>query len=267
MNLTPPLITVIIAVFNGAKTLQRCIDSICEQSYPYIELIIMDGGSTDGSGDILRLNNDKISYWESKSDKGIYHAWNKALDHAHGEWICFLGSDDYFWNTDVLEVIAPNLSATRTNNKVVYGKVAIVSKEDEIIRVLGKPWNISRREILKKMALPHQGVMHHRTLFEGSERFDESFRISGDYDLLLRELKTGSADFIGNVIVVGMQTGGLSNSFGNVRKTIKEGALAIKKNGLPSNHVYNTLRIIYAYFNIAMYFFNKKLDFLLKKYK
>src|SRR5206468_3726676 len=109
---------------------------------------------------------------------------------------------------------------------VVYGKVAIVSKENEIIKILGKPWNISRLEFLRKMSLPHQGVMHHRTLFELRGNFDESFKISGDYDLLLRELKTGNADFLSDVIVAGMQTGGLSSSFRNIRKTIKEAELA-----------------------------------------
>lgn len=214
----------------------------------------MDGGSTDGSKDILKTNNNKISYWESKPDKGIYHAWNKALDHSHGKWICFLGSDDYFWRPDVLEIMACNLTANRTNSKVVYGKVAIVSKKNEILEIVGKPWDISRRELVRKMCLPHQGVMHHCTLFEHRGRFDESFKISGDYDLLLRELKTGSADFVSDLIVAGMQTGGLSYSFGNVRRTIKEGELALKKNGLPSSYIYNQSRVLFVYFKMSMTF-------------
>lgn len=77
-----PLISVIVAVYNGEKTLQHCIDSVSNQAYPHKELIIIDGGSTDGTVDILRADNDKIAYWESEPDKGIYHAWNKALDHV-----------------------------------------------------------------------------------------------------------------------------------------------------------------------------------------
>ena len=91
-----PLISIIVAVYNGEKTLQRCIDSVFSQTYPHKELIIIDGGSTDGTVDILQTNNDKITYWKSEPDNGIYQAWNKALDHAKSDWICFLGSDDYF---------------------------------------------------------------------------------------------------------------------------------------------------------------------------
>ena len=86
-----PLLTIIVAVFNGAKTLERCIDSVVQQTWPYKELIIMDGGSTDGTVDLLKRYDSKIKYWESRPDRGIYHAWNKALDHAEGEWICFIG--------------------------------------------------------------------------------------------------------------------------------------------------------------------------------
>lgn len=86
-----PVTSVIVAVYNGAKTLQRCIDSVSNQTYPQKELIIIDGGSADGTVDILRVNNDKIAYWKFKPDRGIYHAWNKALDHVQGAWIYFWG--------------------------------------------------------------------------------------------------------------------------------------------------------------------------------
>jgi glycosyltransferase involved in cell wall biosynthesis len=82
-----PLISVIVAVYNGAKTLQRCIDSVSDQTYPNKELIIIDGGSTDGTIEIIRSNQDQITYWQSEPDNGIYHAWNKALDHASGDGI------------------------------------------------------------------------------------------------------------------------------------------------------------------------------------
>ena len=93
-----PVTSVIVAVYNGAKTLQRCIDSVSNQTYPHKELIIIDGGSADGTVDILRANNDKIAYWKFKPDRGIYHAWNKALEHVQGAWIYFLGSEIIFGN-------------------------------------------------------------------------------------------------------------------------------------------------------------------------
>src|SRR5665647_574950 len=104
-----PLITIIVAVYNGAKTLQRCVDSVSDQTYLNKELIIIDGGSKDGTIDILMANNDKITYWQSEPDSGIYNAWNKALGHANGDWIYFLGSDDYLWKSNVFEEIIPHM--------------------------------------------------------------------------------------------------------------------------------------------------------------
>ena len=96
-----PLFTIIIAVFNGAKTLQQCIDSVAQQSYPNKQLIIIDGGSTDGTVELLQANDQSISYWVSEPDAGIYNAWNKGLKQANGEWICFLGADDYFYQVSL----------------------------------------------------------------------------------------------------------------------------------------------------------------------
>ena len=90
-----PLISIVVSVFNGADTLQQCIDSVTDQTYPAVELIVIDGGSTDGTREILLRNASKLAYWVSEPDRGIYHAWNKALVHAQGDWISFLGADDY----------------------------------------------------------------------------------------------------------------------------------------------------------------------------
>jgi glycosyltransferase involved in cell wall biosynthesis len=226
-----PLISVIVAVFNGAQTLQRCIDSVAGQTYPHKELIIMDGGSTDGTVDILRANSDKITYWESEPDRGIYHAWNKALEHAKGDWICFLGADDYFWKPDVLERMRRYLvEATSAGVRVVYGQVAKVSETGEILLLVGEPWERAQRQFLQQMTVPHPGLMHHHSLFELHGKFDESFRFAGDYELLLRELKTGSAFFIDNLITVGMQRGGMTGVIANSLESFRETTLARRKN-------------------------------------
>jgi glycosyltransferase involved in cell wall biosynthesis len=226
-----PLISVIVAVFNGEKTLQRCIDSVADQTYPHKELVIVDGGSTDGTVDILRTNSDKIAYWESEPDRGIYHAWNKALKHVRGDWICFLGSDDYFWKPDVLEQIKGHLiEAASAAIRVVYGQVAVVTEQDEVLIVAGKPWGNVQRRFLQMMTVPHQGVMHHRSLFELHGKFDDSFQIVGDYEFLLRELKTNRAEFVSNVIVAGMRRGGVSANPTNYIQSLKEFARARRKN-------------------------------------
>lgn len=225
-------ITVIVAVFNGAKTLQRCIDSVAEQTYPHKELIVMDGGSTDGTVEILKANSDKITYWESERDRGISHAWNKALDRARGEWICFLGADDYFYEPDVLKLMSPYLARAYPPTRVVYGQVAVVTDKGNLLGMPAKPWQELRPHFFLGMNIPHQGVFQHRSLFEVHGYFDESFRIAGDYELLMRELVSAEALFVPGVVVTAMQYGGLSTIPSLARRALVEFRHAQVKNGL-----------------------------------
>jgi len=230
-----PLISVIVAVFNAAKTLQRCIDSVMGQTYQHKELIIIDGGSTDGTVEILKANSDKITYWESKPDRGIYHAWNKALGRAEGEWICFLGGDDYFWQRNVLECVVPHLrQAAAVQVGVVYGRLAIVNAKGEILEMEGQPWEDSERRFQQEMAIPHVGTMHHQSLFARHGLFDESFRIAADYDFLLRELKSHRATFVPGLIIAGMQLGGGSSIPSQQFLAIREVARARRNNEITS---------------------------------
>jgi glycosyltransferase involved in cell wall biosynthesis len=87
--------SVLIAVYNGAATLEKAIASFVEQTYANKELIIIDGGSTDGTQAILEKYSAEIAYWVSEKDRGIYHAWNKAVARATGEWIFFFVCYDY----------------------------------------------------------------------------------------------------------------------------------------------------------------------------
>lgn len=228
-----PLISVIVAVYNGAKTLQRCIDSVSGQTYLNKELIIIDGGSTDGTIEIIKSNQDQISYWKSEPDNGIYHAWNKALGHTTGDWICFLGSDDYLWRNSVFEEVMPHMIKAESKGiRMVYGQVARVTEDNEISCVDGYSWEYTCRGIIIDgiCSFAHQGMFHHRSLFEIYGKFDETFRIAGDYELLIRVFKDGGdAYFINGLIVSGMQTGGITS---NCIKLIKETARARKKNRL-----------------------------------
>lgn len=209
---SPPLITIIIAVFNGAKTLQQCIDSVAQQSYPNKELIIIDGGSKDVTVDLLKANSEKINYWVSEPDNGIYNAWNKGLAQANGDWICFLGADDFFWNIQVLEQMSEQLVKLTSDIRVAYGQIMLLNSEAKPLYLVGEPWVKVKGSFKHKMSIPHQGVMHRDSLFDLHGKFDESFSIVGDYELLLRELKAGNAAFIPNIIVTGMRQGGISSN-------------------------------------------------------
>jgi glycosyltransferase involved in cell wall biosynthesis len=217
-----PLISVIVAVYNGKETLQQCIDSVTQQTYPNKEMIIIDGGSKDGTVDLLEMNRNKFSYWISEPDSGIYNAWNKGLAQAQGDWICFLGADDYFWDITVLERMAAQLVTLPESIRVVYGQIMLISVDGQPPCPKGESWAVAKGLIMQLMSIPHVGTMHRRSLFEYHGKFDESFRIAGDYELLLRELKTGDAKFIPDIITAGQRIGGISTDNANYWRTMRE---------------------------------------------
>ncbi len=242
-----PVITIIIAVFNGSQTLQQCIDSVTKQSYPNKQLIIIDGGSTDGTVKLLQANNHGINYWLSESDKGIFNAWNKGLLKAEGEWICFLGADDYFLDDKVLEHMSKSLEKLPADIRVAYAQIMLISENGQELYLLGEAWQKVKQRFKQLMSIPHPGTMHRRDLFEQHGYFDESFRIVGDYELLLRELKTADAAYIPNMVSVGMLQGGISSNPQNALLQLYEVRRAQQKHGLkmPSTHWLMALLRIY----------------------
>jgi glycosyltransferase involved in cell wall biosynthesis len=196
------MVSVIVAVFNGAATLQRCIDSVAAQTYPSRELIVMDGGSTDGTVNILRANSDKIVYWESEPDRGIYHAWNKALDHSKGEYVCFLGADDYFATAESLSKM---VSATGPRVDFVFGRNALLDEKHRVLRKYGTPWNWERMK--KYQSVAHPGALHRRVLFERYGKFSEKYKIDGDYEFFLRVGAAVVASYVDEVIVCAGSSG------------------------------------------------------------
>lgn len=221
---TSPLISIIVAVYNSKATLQQCIDSVAQQTYPNKELIIIDGGSNDGTVELLEENRNKFSYWISEPDRGIYNAWNKGLAQAQGEWICFMGADDYLWDDTVLERMVAQLEMLPPTIRVAYGQIMLISDAGQAPRPVGESWEQVKESFMSMpyMNIPHVGTMHRRSLFEQHGKFDESFHIAGDYELLLRELKTGDAAFIPDIITAGQRLGGISTDSANYLKILRE---------------------------------------------
>lgn len=248
-----PLISIIVAVFNNARDLPQCLAGVAAQSFTSRELIVIDGGSTDGTVGIIRDNSDWIAYSESSPDRGVFDAWNKALPHAKGEWICFLGSDDRFHDAGVLERMAPVIAGAYPGHPLVYGRLNITARDGRLLETVVRPWPELRPGFLAGTAmLPHTGAFHHRSLFDLHGNFDPSFRIAGDYDFLLRALKSAGALYVDGEVVVDMCAGGMSSSPRNMYLSLLEIARARAKNGITAPSPLLTARRMMALAGLAV---------------
>ncbi|MBT0653789.1 glycosyltransferase family 2 protein [Geomobilimonas luticola] len=191
-----PLVSIVTSVFNDGQHLEKTIRSVISQSYECIEYIIIDGGSRDETLDILSTYADKIDYWVSEPDRGIYDAWNKALSVANGEWIAFLGSGDIYLDDAVGEYIR-YIQNSACEREFVSARIEITNPVTEKGWIFGDAWNW--QEFKKNMTVAHPGAFHNRRLFQRYGMFDASYRIAGDYELLLRareKLRTGFLDTV-----------------------------------------------------------------------
>lgn len=226
-------VSVVVGVKNGAASLQRCLDSVAAQSLAGRETIVIDGASTDGTVELLRENEraGKITRFLSEPDRGLYQAWNKALPLARGEWLCFLGCDDVFHDAGALEALVAGTAQAAGRARVVYGRINLVTPKGVVAETFGTAWPQARARFLAGIMIPHPGTLHHRSLFAERGRFDESFRIAGDYEMLLRELLEHEPAFVDRV-VVDMQFGGMSSKPGAIYGTLHEILRARAAHGL-----------------------------------
>ncbi len=203
-----PKITVITSVFNGVEYLEQSIQSILNQSYENIEYIIVDGGSTDGSVEILEKYEHEIDVIISEPDRGIYDAWNKGLKVSSGEWISFVGCDD-FLETDAIEKYVGRINQANEEVDYLSSKVKLINASGELIRVWGSPWIWNTFKWNMKTA--HVGSLHNKLFFQKYGLYDIGYRVTGDYELLLRAGKNLKYLFL-DEITANMRMSGVSNS-------------------------------------------------------
>jgi len=223
-----PLISIVIASLNAADTLKQCLDSIITQRFRDWEIVVIDGGSEDSTLAVLRKRAFWIKHWQSAKDDGVCQAWNTALTHITGQWILFLGADDYLWSAETLENIVPYLQSAYPRDLVVYGNVAATNPKGGVISVIGDRWVQLERRMRRTMALPHQGVFHHESLFRRYGLFDETFTIMGDYEFLSRVIWEHPPKYMPGVTVAAWRQGGISMQFKNVA-TVASERLRVRK--------------------------------------
>jgi glycosyltransferase involved in cell wall biosynthesis len=228
-----PRVSIVIGVKNGARTLQRCLDSIAAQDVPERETIVVDSASTDGTRQLLEANarEGKVTHYVSEPDSGLYEAWNKGVRSSRGEWICFLGCDDAFHDPAALRSLLDAASAARGGARIVYGLVNRVTERGVVAETWGEPWAAARAAAFAGFMIPHPGTLHRRSVFEEHGLFDESYRVAGDYELMIRELLERDPVFVERV-VVDMRFGGMSSRPAAIYRTLQEVQRARAAHGL-----------------------------------
>jgi len=174
-----PLISIITVVYNGEKFLEETILSVIHQSYNNVEYIIIDGGSSDGTLDIIKKYEDYIDYWVSERDSGIYDAMNKGIDLASGEWMNFMNAGDIFYDQDtVSNVFVENENFQ--NIAVVYGDLIVDYGEFQRFQK-AKPL----KGIWKGMVFSHQSCFI-RTPVHKNNKYTLNYKITGDFEFFYK---------------------------------------------------------------------------------
>jgi glycosyltransferase involved in cell wall biosynthesis len=192
------LISIVIPTFNSEKTIVECIKSILIQSFKNIEVLIIDGCSTDKTIEIVQRYECQlpIKYYIEK-DKGIYDAMNKGIEKAGGYYLYFLGSDDTIYDQNVMQEIAELIS--QGNEKVIYGNVKMNGRHEFIKdgTVYGGEFDLKR---LLSHNIPHQGIFYPKSLFGKIGNFNPKYKVLADHDLNLRAFSEFKFKYIDHII-------------------------------------------------------------------
>ncbi|WEK19178.1 MAG: glycosyltransferase family 2 protein [Candidatus Pedobacter colombiensis] len=178
MAIKNPKISIISVNYNNQEGLARTIDSVTGQTYEHTEYIIVDGGSTDGSKEVILEHEPRISHWVSEPDRGVFHAMNKGIELATGEYLLFINSGDFLIDDRVLEdIVAQGLNAD-----LVYGNIRLLNGSDQ------RDWRPERELSFKTFydrSIPHQSTLIKRTLFSQIGCYTEQYQIVSDWEFFL----------------------------------------------------------------------------------
>ena len=205
-----PLITIVTVVFNGEKYLEETIQSVINQTYDNIEYIIIDGGSTDVTLDIIKKYEDRIDYWVSEPDKGIYYAMNKGVNLATGDWANLLNSGDKFYNNKVLS----SVGFDKIIEDIVFGKAIIYYKDLSFIRYAN--FNLKDKEWYLSKIPNHQCVFVSSRVYK-AVLYDVNYKYCADSVYLKKIFSIFSCHETGKLISR-FELGGVSNVYGTFKR-------------------------------------------------
>ncbi|MEW2919659.1 glycosyltransferase family 2 protein [Ruegeria sp. ANG10] len=245
--------SILTAVWNRAATLPDALQSLDAQTYDNYEHVVQDGGSSDGTLELLNARDDLRTRLVSETDRGLYDALNRATDRATGDVVGLLHSDDFFAHAEVLTRVAQVFEETGAD--AVYGDLDYVSARDssKVVRHwVSGPY--SPDKLKRGWMPPHPSLFIKRDVITRWGGYDDSFRISADYDSILRYFGQGriSAAYLPEVLTK-MRLGGASNgSVGRILRKSTEDYKAIRRNqvgGAPTLIMKNARKVPQLFLN------------------
>ena len=181
-----PKISIITPSFNQVDFLERTIRSVIDQDHPNIEYIIIDGGSTDGSVDLIKKYEHRLAYWVSEKDRGQAHAINKGLERATGDWVAWQNSDDTYYPGAFSQLA--EAAQANCNAKLIIGNMNLIDRDDVLLRDLKYVRPTYKSLLSEGMVLTNQSAFWRRSLHQEIGLLSEAFDCSFDYEWFLRLL-------------------------------------------------------------------------------
>lgn len=213
-----PKITVVTVVYNAADLLEPTLRSVTEQTYPNIEYVVIDGGSTDGTVELIRKYAEKINYWVSQPDRGIYDAMNKAVAVATGTYICFMNAGDWFASARTVE---DAFAQVPPHADMVYGDHEVrFSTFSRYHRAL--PLSV----LWRRNAFVHQSLFA-RTELLRAQPFDLRYRMAADFHFIYTQYRQGRVFFYTGTCICSFAAGGASEQ--NILQSYRETWQIVRK--------------------------------------
>lgn len=201
-------VSIITVNLNNCNGLQKTIDSVVCQTYNDYDWIVVDGGSTDGSRELIEQYSSRFSYWISEQDTGVYCAMNKGINAAKGEYVIFMNSGDYFADSNVLSNVACDLDCDIVAGYIKYDKTGVETKSPAYLT----PRHLFRQNI------PHQAEFIRRSLFKEISMYSEDLRILSDFEFNVKAAMQDRTYKVINQIVSIVEPDGISNKYVSLMK-------------------------------------------------
>ncbi|RSD35367.1 MAG: glycosyl transferase family 2 [Methanohalophilus sp.] len=200
-----PVVSIVTVCLNSEPYMEKTIQSVLNQTYPYVEYIIVDGGSNDGTISTIKKYEDRITKWISEPDEGIYDAMNKGISLCKGDIIYCLNSGDYLYNKNILRKVAEQFFDSSVMG--VYGNVEV---RDEMGNNRIRGSEVTYNTLLYKRVC-HQALFVRKTLFDEFGKFSTSYKLSSDHEFVIKCIKKYRHSFVYlNETIAVYMSGGMS---------------------------------------------------------